>query len=144
MKKKTQVLVLALSALTIISFSYVWGYAKGSGSAPVPAPAPIDLSTAQSLFQSYYVDAEIPTEKLKAFTVSMDQYDAMTDLKSSGASFFRVYFGKTAEGQATSIIVGVSGDNRDKTDRIMQASGAANNAGLCPVFCDEPSPITNQ
>jgi len=103
------------------------------------APQLIDTITANNYFKTYML-SPVGVDTLKAFTINLQQYNAMGLILKAipSAHGFRIYMG--AQGTPTNRILMVVGTGSpDKTGTIYATS--ATGTGPCPIVCDNTSPI---
>ncbi|MEI7661389.1 MAG: hypothetical protein WCK34_04295 [Bacteroidota bacterium] len=102
----------------------------------------ITAKTANNLFKAYLASSSvIGADTLKAFTVNLQQFNAMKLIAKHDSSVhgFRIYMGMDS---LTSVMMVVGTGSPDKTDYIIQTTDAA--SGPCPHVCDETSPVVEK
>ncbi len=98
----------------------------------------IGVKKANTLFKAYLANTPFVTDTLRAFTINMQQFDAMKLIayRDSSVHGFRIYMGLDS---LTPVRMVVGTGSPDKTDQIYQTTDAC--SGPCPHICDESSPI---
>lgn len=136
---------LRIGTLSVIFllFMTVTFFAGRASSSPAPAPAyqESNLQAAQAGHMAYYISARRPKDPIHAFSVNLDQYQAMGSLLSENPEIagFRLYYGLDGGNSPVMYVMGVSGLGSDLTGKIFSTSQA--NSGICPVICDAASPM---
>ncbi len=97
----------------------------------------IDVPTANGYFRAY-LKAPKGVDTLKAFTINLEQFNAMKVIAREDTSVhgFRIYMGLDIK---TPIRMVVGTGSPDKTKKIIVTSDV--NSGACPDICDKSSPI---
>jgi hypothetical protein len=105
-------------------------------------PKQIDVPTA-NLYYHNYMKHPLSVDSLRAFTITLEQYQAMNlILKAEPVNSvhgFRFYLGNKKIGDEPVIMV-VGTGSPDKTGSIFSTPAAG--SGPCPYVCDHGSPIT--
>ena len=155
MKSKYSMMVLTFLIGVIVGGGIIWlsccnccnKHCQGQGGCcqhPIihKNPEKIDVPTANQYYHNYMKNP-ISVDSIIAFTITMDQYEAMNlILKAEAANTvhgFRFYMGNKKVG-AEPVIIVVGTGSPDKTGTVF--STPASGAGLCPFICDKNSPIT--
>jgi hypothetical protein len=114
---------------------------------PNPAPAPISANAARTFFRNYMVHAIPYSNVIKGYTISREQYNAMTEIIGLNPSVtgFRIYNGVDDNGLAVGMVVGVTAAGNDYLtgSEPVRSTDARQGVGPCPTVCDNPSPIIN-
>ena len=112
---------------------------------PNPALLPISTTDANRFFHNYFDHTVIINEKFKGFLIDRPQLEAINELaKTPTLVGFRVYMGKSDQGDTIGIVVGVKNTLID--DATLAAGKIyrteSRKTGPCPPLCDRNSPIT--
>jgi hypothetical protein len=104
------------------------------------APKLIDVKVANKYFRTYMLKP-VSVDTLKAFTINLEQFQAMGRILSEDASVhgFRIYMGADSI-PSNQVMMVVGTGSPDKTSSIYKTSSA--DSGPCPFICDVNSPIT--
>jgi hypothetical protein len=140
---KTVGLSFLLGTFAATAFFAMSGFTNGDSNKQA-SQTTVTATQANELFKAYYMEATPLSESLKGICVDMAQYNSMTSLLDGGAeqpTAFRIYFGKSAEGDKYGMVVGVNAEGKDMTDKSIYRS-AQGSLGPCPNTCDATSSIT--
>jgi hypothetical protein len=99
----------------------------------------IDTTAANNYFKTYLL-SPMSVDTLKAFTVTLEQYNAMTLILNnhSTAQGFRIYMG--ADSIPSNRVMMVVGFGSPEYSGDIYSTSAAG-SGPCPIVCDQSSPI---
>jgi len=143
-KLRTVGFSFVLGAFVGISVLALSGFTNGNANKQA-GQSPINATQANQLFKNYYENATPLNDKLKGVTIDMAQYNSMKTIMESGSNptAFRIYFGKSDNGDPYGITVGVNAEGGDMTNNDILRSSQGT-LGPCPHICDAASPITAQ
>jgi hypothetical protein len=102
-------------------------------------PVLIDTTSAKNYFHTYLL-APVSVDKLKAFTVNLEQFYAMGQILNTDSTVhgFRIYLGADSI-PSNQVMMVVGTGSPDKSATIYKTSFSG--SGPCPYFCDVSSPI---